>query len=281
MTIETVGDHVARATGRLKAAGIDRPRREARLLLAHTFGKSAEWLVAHDDELIETPTHFENAVRRREAREPLSHILGEREFWSLRFQVNASVLDPRPDSETLVAAVLAQYPEPDTVVKIADLGTGSGCLLLSILNERPGAEGVGVDISESALSIARENAQRFGLAARANFIQSDWESRLGGTFDIVVSNPPYIPTAAIDDLAPEVARFEPRGALDGGADGLDAYRHIAAVLPRILKPNGLVALEIGQGQDASVTRILRDGGIRIVGLEKDLAGIPRCVLGRL
>ena len=281
MTFETVGDHVARATGRLKAAGIDRPRREARLLLAHSFGKSVEWLVAHDDELIETPAPFENAVRRREAREPLSHILGEREFWSLRFQVNASVLDPRPDSETLVAAVLAQYPEPDTVVKIADLGTGSGCLLLSILSERPGAEGVGVDISESALSIARENAQRFGLAARANFTQSDWESRLDGTFDIVVSNPPYIPTAAIDDLAPEVARFEPRGALDGGADGLDAYRHIAAVLPRILKPNGLVALEIGQGQDASVTRILRDGGIRIVGLEKDLAGIPRCVLGRL
>ncbi|MEC7574183.1 MAG: hypothetical protein VX973_04745, partial [Pseudomonadota bacterium] len=107
MTFETVGDHVARATGRLKAAGIDRPRREARLLLAHSFGKSVEWLVAHDDELIEMPTPFENAVRRREAREPLSHILGEREFWSLRFQVNASVLDPRPDSETLVAAVLA------------------------------------------------------------------------------------------------------------------------------------------------------------------------------
>ena len=281
MTFETVGDHVARATGRLKAAGIDRPRREARLLLAHSFGKSVEWLVAHDDERIETPAPFDNAVRRREAREPLSHILGEREFWSLRFQVNASVLDPRPDSETLVAAVLAQYPEPDTVVKIADLGTGSGCLLLSILNERPGAEGVGVDISESALSIARENAQRFGLAARANFNQSDWESRLDGTFDIVVSNPPYIPTAVIDDLAPEVARFEPRGALDGGVDGLDAYRHIAAVLPQILKPNGFVALEIGQGQDASVTRILRDSGIRIVGLEKDLAGIPRCVLGRL
>ena len=281
MTIETIGDHVARATGRLNAAGIDGPRREARLLLAHTLGKSVEWLFAHYDELIETPTHFENAVRRREAREPLSHILGEREFWSLRFHVNASVLDPRPDSETLVAAVLAQYPEPDTVLKIADLGTGSGCLLLSILSERPGAEGVGVDISESALSIARENAQRFGLAARANFNQSDWESRLDGTFDIVVSNPPYIPTAAIDDLAPEVARFEPRGALDGGVDGLDAYRHIAAVLPQILKPNGFVALEIGQGQDASVTRILRDGGIRIVGLEKDLAGIPRCVLGRL
>ncbi|MBE11952.1 MAG: protein-(glutamine-N5) methyltransferase, release factor-specific, partial [Rhodospirillaceae bacterium] len=110
---------------------------------------------------------------------------------------------------------------------------------------------------------------------------SDWESRLDGTFDIVVSNPPYIPTAAIGDLAPEVARFEPHGALDGGADGLNAYRHIAAVLPRILKPNGLVALEIGQGQDESVTCILRDGGIRIVGLEKDLAGIPRCVLGRL
>lgn len=281
MTTETVGDHVARATGRLQAAGIDGPRREARLLLAHTFGKSVEWLVAHDDELIETPTPFENAVRRREAREPLSHILGEREFWSLRFQVNASVLDPRPDSETLVAAVLAQYPEPDTVVKIADLGTGSGCLLLSILSERPGAEGVGVDISESALSIARENAQRFGLAARANFNQSHWGSRLNGTFDIVVSNPPYIPTTAIDDLAPEVARFEPHSALDGGADGLNAYRHIAAALPQILKPNGLVALEIGQGQDASVTRILRDGGIRIVGLEKDLAGIPRCVLGRL
>ena len=281
MTIETIGDHVARVTGRLNAAGIDGPRREARLLLAHTFGKSVEWLLAHDDELIETPTPFENAVRRREAREPLSHILGEREFWSLRFQVNASVLDPRPDSETLVAAVLAQYPEPDTVVKIADLGTGSGCLLLSILSERPGAEGVGVDISESALSIARENAQRFGLAARANFNQSDWDSCLDGTFDIVVSNPPYIPTAAIDDLAPEVARFEPRGALDGGVDGLDAYRHIAAVLPQILKPNGFVALEIGQGQDASVTRILRDSGIRIVGLEKDLAGIPRCVLGRL
>jgi len=281
MTVETVGAHVSRAAGRLAAAGVDSSRREARLLFAHASGKSVEWIVAHNNDEIETPVQFENAVRRREAREPLSHILGEREFWSLSFQVNASVLDPRQDSETLVEAVLAQYPNPAAVPRIVDLGTGSGCLLLSILSERPNAEGVGVDISESALSIARENASRFGLLARTAFVQSDWESALDESFDVVLSNPPYIPTAEIDGLAPEVARFEPRAALDGGADGLDAYRRIAAALPRILKPGGLLALEIGQGQDRSVPSLLRENGLRDLTLEKDLAGIPRCVLGRM
>ena len=281
MISETIGEYLSRAADRLKAVKIESPRREARLLLAYATGKTVEWIVAHDGERAEEFPQFENALVRREAREPLSHILGEREFWSLPFQVNASVLDPRPDSEIIVSAVLAHYPASDRPLKIVDLGTGTGCLLLSILSEWPIAEGIGVDISESALSTARENASRLGLSARATFVQSDWNSELDETFDVVASNPPYIPSAEIDGLAPEVARYEPRCAIDGGADGLFAYRQIADVLPRILKPTGLVALEIGQGQDGSVPEILRNSGIQTVSLEKDLAGIPRCVLGRL
>ena len=281
MIFETIGEHVSRAADRLRAAKIESPRREARLLLAYATGKTVEWIVAHNDERTEELPQFENALGRREAREPLSHILGEREFWSLPFQVNASVLDPRPDSEIIVSSVLAYYLETDRPLKIADLGTGTGCLLLSILHERPTAEGIGVDISESALSTARGNASILGLSARATFVQSDWDSELDGTFDVVLSNPPYIPTAEIEGLAPEIARYEPRCAIDGGADGLVAYRRIADALPQLLEPNGLVALEIGQGQDSSVPKILRDSGIQIVSLEKDLAGIPRCVLGRL
>tara|TARA_B100000686_G_C16659977_1_gene900365 strand:+ start:17 stop:877 length:861 start_codon:yes stop_codon:yes gene_type:complete len=277
----TIGEYVSRAADRLKAAQIESPRRDARLLFAYVTGKTVEWIVAHNDEAAEELSEFENVLRRREAREPLSHILGKREFWSLSFKVNASVLDPRPDSEIVVSAVLGKYPESGRALQIADLGTGTGCLLLSILSERPTAEGMGVDISESALSIARKNALRFGLSARATFVQSDWDSALDKTFDVVLSNPPYIPTAEIEGLAPEITLYEPRCAIDGGADGLVAYRQIADALPRILKPNGLVALEIGQGQEGSVPEILRDSGIQAVSLEKDLAGIPRCVLGRL
>ena len=281
MIFESIGEHVSRAADRLRAAKIESPRREARLLLAYATGKTVEWIVAHNDERTEELPQFEHALGRREAREPLSHIMGEREFWSLPFQVNASVLDPRPDSEIIVSSVLAYYPETDRPLKIADLGTGTGCLLLSILHERPAAEGIGVDISESALSTARGNASILGLSARATFVQSDWDSELDGTFDVVLSNPPYIPTAEIGSLAPEIARYEPRCAIDGGADGLVAYRRIADALPQLLEPNGLVALEIGQGQDSYVPKILSDSGIQIVSLEKDLAGIPRCVLGRL
>ena len=281
MIFESIGEHVSRAADRLRAAKIESPRREARLLLAYATGKTVEWVVAHNDERTEELPKFENALGRREAREPLSHILGEREFWSLPFQVNASVLDPRPDSEIIVSSVLAYYLDTDRPLKIADLGTGTGCLLLSILYERPTAEGIGVDISESALSTARGNASILGLSARATFVQSDWDSELDGTFDVVLSNPPYIPTAEIGSLAPEIALYEPRCAIDGGADGLVAYRRIADALPQLLEPNGLVALEIGQGQDSYVPKILSDSGIQIVSLEKDLAGIPRCVLGRL
>ena len=281
MIFETIGEYVSGAADRLRAAKIESPRREARLLLAYATGKTVEWIVAHNDERTKELPQFENALGRREAREPLSHIMGEREFWSLSFQVNASVLDPRPDSEIIVSSVLAYYPETDRPLKIADLGTGTGCLLLSILHERPTAEGIGVDISESTLSTARENASILGLSARTTFVQSDWDSELDGTFDVVLSNPPYIPTAEIEGLAPEIARYEPRCAIDGGADGLVAYRRIADALPQLLEPNGLVALEIGQGQDSSVPKILRDSGIKIVSLEKDMAGIPRSVLGRL
>ena len=213
MIFETIGEYVSGAADRLRAAKIESPRREARLLLAYATGKTVEWIVAHNGERTEEFSQFENALARREAREPLSHILGEREFWSLPFQVNASVLDPRPDSEIIVSAVLAHYPDSDRPLKIADLGTGTGCLLLSILSEWPIAEGIGVDISESALSTARENALRLGLSARATFVQSDWNSELDETFDVVVSNPPYIPTSEIGGLAPEVTRYEPRCAI--------------------------------------------------------------------
>ncbi len=225
---------------------------------------------------------FDRAIRRRARREPFSHIVGRRLFWTLELEVTPAVLDPRPESETLVEAVLSSLPADRRrgALRVLDLGTGSGCLLLSLLSEMPAAEGVGVDRSQAALLVARRNAARCGVDGRCRWLAGDWTSALSARFDVVASNPPYVTSAEIATLEPEVREFEPRLALDGGRDGLDAYRRLVPQLARCLEPDGLACLEFGAGQAQPVERILRACGFDDLRFVSDLERRPRCVLAR-
>jgi len=210
----------------------------------------------------------------------MAYILGEREFWGLPFKVTPAVLVPRPDSETLIEAVRALRPDRARASRILDLGVGSGCLLLTLLREYPSATGVGLDASPEALAVAQENARALGVADRALLVLGDWRApgwrdSVGGPFDLVVANPPYIKGSAIDGLMPEVARFEPRLALDGGSDGLDAYRAIAAVGPKLITSGGHLVVETGQGQVTEISKIFANAGLRLAGRWRDLSGIER------
>jgi release factor glutamine methyltransferase len=208
----------------------------------------------------------------------VSRILGRRGFWSLELAIGPAVLDPRPDSETLVQAVLDRCRDRTAALRILDLGTGSGCLLLALLSELPNAGGVGLERAGDAAALARANTERCGLADRAEIRTEDWRLwTADARFDVVVCNPPYIATAQIDALAPEVARFDPRGALDGGADGLDAYRALAPRTAALLAPDGLAVFEVGAGQADAVAALLRAAGLRTYPPLCDLAGTPRCV----
>ncbi len=270
----------------LAAAGIDNVRFEARILLAHAAGLSAEQLIARGTE--PAPAAVAERLRvlaaRRILREPMAYILGEREFWGLPFKVSPAVLVPRPDSETLIEAALALLPDRQRPWRILDLGLGSGCLLLTLLREYPTASGVGFEISQEALAVAEANAQALGVAARARLVSGDWrqpgwQQRLGGPFDLLVSNPPYIEAATIERLMPEVARFEPRLALDGGSDGLVAYRTIAAAAPVLVVPGGRLLVEAGEGQVVEISKIFASAGLTMEAPWKDLAGIDRVVSG--
>ena len=249
----------------------DCPRLDAELLAAHLIGiDRTELLLRHLDDQIDQAA-FGILVERRMADEPVAYILGHREFWSLDFKVTSDTLIPRPDSETLVEAALAAAgPAP----KILDLGTGSGCLLLSLLHERPGGWGVGVDRSAGAAAVAQGNAQRLGLADRAAFVVGDWASAIGGRFDLILCNPPYVGTS--ETLDREVAAYEPSSALFAGADGLDDYRRIIPILRAILTPDGSAHLEIGHAQADLVSEIAAAEGFAPV-LHRDLAGRPRCL----
>jgi release factor glutamine methyltransferase len=253
--------NLAQAIDALAAAGIEDAMREARLLQRQAADETA----------------FDAMIARRAAREPVSYILGRREFWSLDFAVTPACLDPRPDSETVVEAVLAKLPDRNRAWRILDLGTGSGCLLLALLSELPNATGVGLDVSPEALGVALGNAHRLGLGNRARFMERDWARGLDGEFDVIVANPPYIPSAEIETLAPEIARYEPRRALDGGKDGLDAYRAIIPNLGRALAPGGFAALEIGATQAERVGRLAREAGFAAE-CRPDLAGRDRCLI---
>lgn len=279
----TLAQVVAAAGARLAAAGVEDPRRDARLLVCRLLGGGPELLLGWPDRLLsaEEAARIEAAVARRAAREPVSRILGEREFWSLPFVLNAETLDPRPDSETLVAAVLQRVAARDAALCLLDLGTGSGCLLLALLSELPRAEGLGIDVSPAALAAARDNAGRLDLAARARFCGHSWEDGLdleGGPWDIIVSNPPYIASAEIAGLAPEVAGYDPPAALDGGPDGLSAYRTLIPAAAAVLLPGGLLALEVGRGQAGAVEELCVAAGLRALGRAVDLVGVARCVL---
>ncbi|MEX0808549.1 MAG: peptide chain release factor N(5)-glutamine methyltransferase [Dongiaceae bacterium] len=269
------------AERRLSAAGIDHARREAKLLAALALDCPADSLSAR---VVDTSqaARFGTLVDRRQAREPLSRIRGSREFWSLDFALNAATLDPRPDSETLVETAL-DLSQVDAPLRVLDLGTGSGCLLIAFLSERPRAQGIGIDLDEAAVRMAMLNAERNSIAARARFATGDWLSREtlpSGPFDIVLANPPYIPSAAIAGLEPEVAAHEPRRALDGGADGLDAYRSLAGLLGGLLAPDGHAVIELGQGQAGLVGGILAGAGLAIGPIRADLGGVERCLVVR-
>jgi release factor glutamine methyltransferase len=267
---------------RLAAAGIAAPRAEAWLLLAAASGLPRGALMAGALERLTAAqeARLEVMARRRAAREPLAYILGEKEFWSLPFAVAPAVLIPRPESETLVEAALARVRERSAALRILDLGTGSGCLLLALLSELPQASGLGVDLSAAALEIAGRNAERLALAGRAEFVRGSWGAALAGGFDLIVSNPPYVAAGEFAGLAPEVRAYEPALALAAGPDGLAAYRALAPDCARLLAPGGSLCLEIGQGQGNRVAEILQQHGLHVVERRADLAGIERCLVAQ-
>jgi release factor glutamine methyltransferase len=265
--------------------GVDAPEREASLVLAAAAAlRSADLIGSPEVALGSAARSVAAFAARRAAGEPLSRIAGRREFWSLNFSISPDVLDPRADTETLVeAAAWAARARRSERLRILDLGTGSGALLAALLGEFPSSTGVAVDISESATAIARANFESLGLTARATVRVGDWGDGLNGGFDLIVSNPPYIPTGDIAGLDREVREHDPRIALDGGDDGLAAYRALAPEIARLLAPEGWFFLEFGQGQAEDVRAILeRDslGTLRVVDIVRDLAGVERVAIGR-
>lgn len=275
-----LGHLVAEAAASLREAGIESARLDARLLAAHALGLPPEAPLLRPESPIEACARdaFRAAIRRRAAGEPVSRITGRREFWSLDLELGPAVLDPRPDSETLVAAVLGRLGDLGHAWRILDLGTGSGCLLLALLSELPAATGVGIDRDPGAAALARRNARRHGLDARARFFVGNWAASLAGRFDAVVSNPPYITTGALRSLSREVAEHDPPLALDGGIDGLACCRAVLTEASRLLAPSGLAALEFGEGQEGPVRALATAAGLAVAGVERDLAGRPRCLL---
>ena len=268
-----------------RRASIETPELDARLLLCHAAGLSHEALIAEGNAPIgdDAAERFRSYVARRLDGEPVSRIRGTRAFYGRDFVIDAHTLDPRPDTETLIDAaldLLAREGKRHLPFQLLDLGTGSGCLLLSLLAELPQAYGVGTDISAGALRVAGKNARRLGLASRARFLAADWFDGLGARFDLIVSNPPYIPSGEIDGLAREVVCHDPRPALDGGADGLDAYRKIAASAAAFLKPGGHLVVEIGADQAEAVLGLFAAAGLALPeeAVRLDLAGRPRAVL---
>jgi release factor glutamine methyltransferase len=266
-------DPAADAARRLAEAGSESARLDARLLWQFAHDVEAGALVAKGRAV----ALFESLVARRLAHEPLAYILGHKEFWSLDFAVGPGVLIPRPDSETLIEALCKTVPDKAAPLSILDLGTGSGCLLIAALSEYPNAKGVGTDVSPATLAWARQNAKTHKLDARATLVESDWLDETAPSFDVILCNPPYIATADIEKLSPDVRLFEPRLALDGGPDGLDAYRTLAPRIGKSLAPSGRVFLEIAVGQEAAIRAILRSANLTVLSVFADLAGVPRCV----
>ena len=256
-----MNDAMLAAAQRLAAAGSDSARLEARLLWEHAQKTGAD---------------FEALVARRENREPVAYITGHKEFWSLDFEVGPGVLVPRPDTETLIEEALRLVADRNAPLRIADLGTGSGAILVAALKEFSCAAGIGFECSPEAFRYAAANAVRL-IGPRAEIRLDDWASA-SDLFDLIFCNPPYIPSAEIESLAPDVSRFEPRLALDGGPDGLSVYRALGKLLPGLLKPGGHALLEIGVSQALAISNLFK--GLEIVRIAPDLSGIPRCVILR-
>jgi release factor glutamine methyltransferase len=249
----------------------DTPRLDAELLLAHALGITREALLLGADQAV--PPSFDGLLQRRLAHEPVAYITGRKAFWTLNLHVTPAVLIPRPETETLIEAAVRHFSgrAPRTIL---DLGTGSGALLLAALDQWSTAQGLGVDRSTAALEVARGNAERLGFADRVRFVCGDWVDAIEARFDLILCNPPYIEAGAA--LPPQVAAHEPASALFAGADGLDDYRRLAPQLPRLLRPGGLAALEIGSTQAAQVSALIREHGLKTSTI-KDLAGLDRCL----
>jgi release factor glutamine methyltransferase len=261
----------------LDAAGIENPAVDARVLLTHALAIGAVALATDPERALgrEGARRLRAVAERRLAREPVARIVGEREFWGLPFELSPDTLVPRPETETVVETALRLRPEPTR--RLLDLGTGSGCLLVALLHEMGSASGVGVDRAPAALATARRNARRNAVANRAGFVASDWGAALAGRFDVIVSNPPYVASGVIQGLAPEVRGHDPALALDGGADGLCAYRAILAQAAALLAPAGLVVLEIGFDQGDTVPALAARSGFAVQEIARDLAGHRRAV----
>lgn len=267
------------AQARLKAAGVDSPSIDARLLLEAATGAGRVEIL--NDPYREVPgdqaAALDAMIERRLRREPVSRILGKKGFWKIMLNVTPDVLSPRPDTETLLDVITRAFP-PHKAFEMIDLGTGSGAILLATLAERFGARGVGTDISTEAIAVARENAANLDLNSRCTFIRTDWASGFADdSFDLVVSNPPYIPTGDIAGLDPEVREHDPHLALDGGPDGLQPYRDLAPEIARILRPGGVFAVEIGWNQGAQVKALFEAAGFADVKIVKDLGDRDRVV----
>ena len=276
-----LGDVRLAAVERLRAAGIETPEADARILLQLALGLDEAGLVFASRATISgvQQASFDRLIERRLAGEPVARIAGNKEFWSRSFRLSADTLVPRPETETLVEAALSAFPEQSAKLRVLDLGTGSGILLAAILLERPLATGLGIDRSESALRVARKNLNALGVGKRAQFVCSDWSMALGQRFDLVVTNPPYIASDAIAALPREVREHDPRLALDGGADGLAAYRKIIAELPHLLSKQGVAVLELGIGQEQSVAALAQAKGLLVKGpARRDLGNVSRALI---
>ena len=269
------------ARDRLKAARVDSPVIDARLLVEAATGASRTDIVTDPYREVgpEALSVLDGYLERRSRREPVSRILGRKGFWKIMLQVTPAVLSPRPDTETVVQEALAHFDEHRRF-DVLDLGVGSGAILLAILAERPLARGLGTDVSDEALAVARDNAAHLGLEGRMALMRGDWTEGMGdASFDLVVSNPPYIPDGDIAGLDPEVRDHDPHLALSGGADGLDHYRRLAPEVMRVLRPGGRFLLEIGHDQSEAVEALMRAAGAEEVATVKDLSDRPRVVTG--
>jgi release factor glutamine methyltransferase len=282
-TVETARRSLA---ARFKSSTIDSAELDARILVGAVLGLDLTGLIASASRPLtaDEAFHLEDFARRRLAGEPVARILGNKEFWGLPLQLSAATLVPRPDTETVVELaleIMRAAPNPNRPLRVADIGIGSGAILLALLSELPDACGIGTDISVAALQTARANAARLGFAARAAFVACDYAAALSGPFNLIVSNPPYIRSADIADLASEVRDHDPLRALDGGADGLNAYRVIAPEAMRLLAPGGALIVEVGHSQSSEVEGLMTATGLILERPPKaDLAGIRRAVAGR-
>ncbi|HEX9468482.1 MAG TPA: peptide chain release factor N(5)-glutamine methyltransferase [Bradyrhizobium sp.] len=282
-TIETARRSLA---ARFKSSAVDSAELDARMLVGAVLGLDLTGMIAAASRRLtsDESIRLEDFARRRLTGEPVARILGQKEFWGLPLNLSAATLVPRPDTETVVELALEMSqaaPDPNHRLRIADIGTGSGAILLALLSELPDAVGVGTDISEAALRTASANAARLGFAPRAAFVACDYAAALSDRFDLIVSNPPYIRSADVGGLATEVRDHDPHRALDGGADGLDAYRVLVPQAAPLLAPRGALVVEAGQGQTKEIEGLMTAAGLMLEGPAKaDLAGIRRAVAGR-